>query len=357
MLSWYDYDMEKIPTGGRSQENIFYDFPTLVRHLEGKYSSTIEATLEQQQEMARDVRDRDQAVADRELGGLFRAYGIEGGEADAFVVDEKGYIHREFIPTNVLPQLPSGYGFKGGAARYALHVALGLTPFPPRDFDIVRLEHFEPSSAADAGLAETYAPDDYAHGYGVEVVQDMDKYFKNRDVTINEILLFGTEIICTRQALMDTMRGILRPTECKRNEYNGVGPQILAKILRFYAESIVRFGHTISIEESDDMRFEEYFISPFWIALNLDRAYERGYSVAQKYVDVLGEKKQLPPEIDSPEKAVSYLEDLLEGDHFYFRNAPASQFDLEKSWVKSNTTDEELEDAQEQLETGIRKRV
>ncbi|MBD3281770.1 hypothetical protein GF391_03420 [Candidatus Uhrbacteria bacterium] len=234
-------------------------------------------------------------------------------------------------------KLPEGYGYKGSAARALLLRSLNIDPsYKPRDIDVVRLSESEPYKGADDKIAQEFMPDDYEHGYGTEPISNFDDYFSNRDLTINEVLASDKAIFATQICILDNIRHILRITDFEKFNYSStgrVGPKMLSKILRFYAEAIKRYDDA-SIENVEDWQFNEEGISFFWIALQLDRAYEIDAQVADNFVQQLVKHEQLPDEIQNADQALEYIMDAMEDDYFYFRHAPNWQFEHELEWIE-----------------------
>jgi hypothetical protein len=115
---------------------------------------------------------------------------------------------------------------------------------------------------------------------------------------------------------------------------------MLAKALRLYTENIHKYGNA-KLENIDDYKLENYFIAPFWLAVNLDRAYQRGKIFAQEYIDELISRGQLPNYIINPEIAANYLLDLMyDSTNFYYRYAPQKQFEIEDKLAEDYELDE-----------------
>jgi hypothetical protein len=302
-------------------------------------------TIERQQELRADVQARDSVIDDHELRETLENFGvileklslvktielfINGryeGEQQIWRIPVRDHFHAD--------RLPTGYGYKGGAARALLARALGNDVISPRDIDIVRFRE-ESQPGMDNMLAEKYMPDDAATGHGVEHIENIDEYFRTRDLSINEVLATDTEIVATKQCILDTLRRIIRITPWERHQQKDnnyiLSPKMLSKILRFYAESIYRYDEA-HFADVDEWEFEEHFISPFWMALQLDRAYERGHQVAEHYVEQLKKFGRLPKNIVDADNAAAYLASLCQERPYYYRHAPAAQFSLEKSWA------------------------
>ena len=291
--------------------------------LKSRHPELFTASVSEQESLREDLVAREQAINDEEVLSLFEKYKIQAT------------IHENPDGTFGLPvtqhfsaeRLPLGYGYKGGAARVLLLRSLGLdTDCTPRDIDIVRIAEQEPEPGADHFVSEKFMPEDYSHGRGVEPIGEIARYLETRDLTINEIFTTDEVITMSRQCLLDTIRRVIRPTAYERERNSGsVSSAILSKIIRFYAEAIVLYGDA-SLADVDDMELEESFISPFYLALNLDRAMGRGASIAQSFVDELVERGQIPDHVDTAEEAAYYLNSLLWRGDFYYRHAPEQQF-------------------------------
>lgn len=335
---------EKIP----GPANTLRSFQELAAYWEKHYPETLAATLSEQNVLQRQLKDREKAVESKELIETLREYNIPTPE---LYRDEEGYYRLPLPETSSAPKLPDGYGYKGGVARFHLRIALGLPcKFTPRDLDIIRLAPTEPYENADEKLSQKYMPDDFEHGYGVEPVDSTESYFRSRDLTINEVLTTETEIIATEQAILDIVRNILRPTSYTLSRWPNSRDKILAKIVRFYVQSIVELEQEVVIEV-DTSTFERSFIPPFWLALNLERAISHSPDAAQEYVDKLVKLSQLPPDINTPERAAEYLTKITLGHPFYFRHADLKQFNIEDRWLSAKQAyEDELYDQQEDLE-------
>lgn len=222
-----------------------------------------------------------------------------------------------------LQKLPDGYGYMGGAARATLLRELGIDQgAQPRDKDIVRVLDKD-ILGADAELAQKYSAEDYAHGHGSQELQP--DYFKTRDFTINETLVYGDWIYVTKDCLLDTVRRILRFTDYERSgeDENGddtVNEKLLAKAIRLSSEEIAR-GRKLEMQDKEKYKFAN--ISPFYVALHLDRAFKRGNDVAAEYVHQLVSSGQLPDSIRGPVQAADYLSQAMENP-YVFQYAPIS---------------------------------
>lgn len=298
------------------------------RELAQKYPELCPADQERQKvlEERRDLLEGK--VADTELSSLLRDFGckdfaVEEVSEDLYAFDLPGF-HKD----ETLRSLPGGYGYKGGAARALLMRILGVdTTYVPRDFDIIRLTDDEPYQGADVDVAKQYMANDFEYGHGVEVIHDENIYFESRDLTINEVYATKDRVVATRQCIADTLRGVIRPT------YNllhceGLRGGNLAKIIRFYAEAIERYDEA-TIEDLPVYALEPSSIYPFYLALNLDKAYEKSPRIAREFVAQLKKIKQLPGDIRDTEDAASYLLSVMTNHNFYFRHVPVSEISQE----------------------------
>lgn len=298
--------------------------------------SFIPSSVQSCEDAGRTLQKRERYVEEQNISDFLRKYGIS---MDEIRETSDGYFEIQVKNHFSSERLPDGYAYKGGAARALLLRALDIdSSYIPRDLDIVRTVDNEPFPDSDRDVAIRYMSDDFQHGHGVELLKDQDEYFRTRDLTINELLATDEKIIASRQAIMDSVRHVIRVTEHEKQLFGGkhVGQKMLSKILRFYAEAIYRYDDA-SIEDVEDWEFEEYFISPFWLALQLDRSADISTEVAEVYISELKKRNQLPNNIDSIEAAANYLVNLMKEEGnipFYYRHAPTEQFDLEAEWFE-----------------------
>ncbi len=256
----------------------------------------------------------------------------------------KGYTPIYTIPIKYSmfrEQLPKGYAFAGGAARALLLRNLGIDPIAmPRDVDIVRVVEEEPEPGMDQRLSRQYMGDDCQDGFGVRCENLSEGYFFTRDLTINEVIADQTTIYASQECLLDTARRIIRLTDFERKKLHEGGDgygKMLAKAVRFFAEMIERYDRA---EINDpDLTYEQGFISPFWMAVHLDRALEQGDAVAKRYLDLLISSEHLPNYINTLEEAIEYLQGKIFHTDFYFRHAPKEQFEHERDLVEGKFAD------------------
>lgn len=302
----------------------------LINEWKRLYPESFEMKVEDQKREKDKLHSIEDHIRDQEVVSLLKDYGIDDVEIREL---DNGIYAIPVVEHFMDRRLPEGYGYKGGAARSLLRRNLRIDlRSNPRDIDIIRLIAEEPWEDADNELAKEFMPNDFMHGAGVETVLDENEYFATRDFTINEIMATDEEIRLTKQCLLDTVRNITRVARYEVQQWGGsAGPKMLSKALRFYAESLHRYGY---VEMHENFDYEKYFISPFWLALQLDRAYEQSQELAQSYVDLLVLLNQLPQDIKTIEQAAKHLLDLMGDDSFYFRYAPTKQFETEERWLQ-----------------------
>lgn len=215
-------------------------------------------------------------------------------------------------------KLPEGYAFSGGAARSLLLHNLGYDYLKPRDLDIVRIGNIK-TAEEDTVVAKDFMPDDFRHGHGVKTYESPQEYLNTRDLTLNEIYATNTDVFFTQDCLRDTLNHIIRPTQFEGE--NGVRSKMALKIIRFYASRLRDFPQT-KIDAYTENRITNLSLNMFWIALNLDKAYQEGKVMGDLFLEHLKDRNILPEDVVSPQDAVLYLsQELYEGVSF-FRHTP-----------------------------------
>ena len=301
----------------------------LSAYLQEHFPDFIEQKAEDYGELEKKAAAREEVIADQTIEVL-DSFGIETAKIER--------VSEEIYKVNVenhfsSERLPAGYAYKGGAARALLLRNLEIdSNSVPRDIDIVRISPEEPFPKADQVVAKTFMPDDFQHGFGVEVKVDQDIYFKTRDFTLNEVLATDKEIFATKACLLDTVRHIIRLTEYERARDDQNSNKLLAKALRFYSEAIHHWGDA-TLADRVGMGLEQSFISPFWLALQLDRAYEHSSEEAERYTLELVHHNQLPLDISNAIEATRYLANLMTHENFHYRFAPTEQYEMEDIWA------------------------
>jgi hypothetical protein len=274
-------------------------------------------------EVERDIRTMSEYEIT--LNAFLRRYGLEGVARrigkDIFAIQTNDESQK------MLDRLPKDFVYVGGAARAALERSLGIDAYStPRDIDIAVMKRNENNQDLLDELSERYMPEDFSHGYGVK--KETEEYFETRDFTINQVFATREAIHCTKQCLLDTLRGVLRFTEYeKRDSYRGnlyyVHPKLLAKALRL---AVVR---DMKIADEDVYTFQE--IDAFHIALHLDRSMEQG--VDAEYIRELRDRKQIPENIQTTKELIDYLK---QETSFVFRCVPKEEEKKEQEWLQED---------------------
>jgi hypothetical protein len=228
--------------------------------------------------------------------------------------------------SDLVEELPEGYAYMGGVVRSILLRELGIhDSIQPRDLDIVRVGN---DDSLDDELSEKYMPDDHAQGHGIKQIEK--NYFESRDFTINESLVYQGKVYTTKECLLDMVRGIIRFTDNVKegNKEYGYDKKLMAKGLRLAAEFTEK-GINAEVENES---YDSEHIDDFHMALHLDRALERGHSVAQEYVNKLIEYDQIPPHTSTPKKLQEYVEEGM--GSFVFRFSAKEQYLIENEMVE-----------------------
>ncbi|MBU1901746.1 hypothetical protein KKG82_05265, partial [Patescibacteria group bacterium] len=321
----------KTPQAGSFKDSLLKyaqkEFPEAVELLKKAEQETVDETVKREQRLA----IIEHIAREKELSDLtaeeLHLVGLEQ-------IDEWSYrlpVTEHFMEK----RLPEGYGYKGGAARSLLLRNLGIDPTSlPRDIDIVRLTEDEPEPGMDNELAQEYMPDDFKQGDGVEVLENIGEYLNTRDLTMNELYATDEYVVATDACLRDIIRGIVRQSDYEYKQYHDqIGPKMLAKMLRFYAEALSR-GMELTLDDDAEQTIEEYGIRVFWLALNLDKAAEIGAKVAEQYVKELQQRKLIPANLEDVQDVADWLYQQMGPGNFYFRYAPASVYEAEDDWVE-----------------------
>ncbi|MFH1315666.1 MAG: hypothetical protein ABIH67_04720 [Candidatus Uhrbacteria bacterium] len=300
------------------------------------HPEVVNVSVEQQEQMRNQVEQRENVIRDQEVLEVLNEYGIDTSK----IIEDADGNYRITVNNHFSQKrLPAGYGYKGGAARSLLLRSLGIDPaYQPRDVDLIRFSEEEPEPGMDDYLAQEYSPEDFSaviEGQGrdsVEKMKDVDRYLQTRDFTLNELYATDDEVVATRECLLDSVRRIIHLTEYEYNMFpDRIGSKMLAKAVFLYAEAIERWGEA---EITHDLAYEYQFVPPFYLAVHLDKAFERGPEVAKRYVQELMKREQLPDDIITPEDAADYLLSLIRDKNFYYRHAPIGQFEIEEEWME-----------------------
>jgi len=302
--------------------------------------------LNQEQETVHAIEQKFEKVSWNEellTRWLKRFYGLEVEIKEN--PDGTFKIPADSIPAGV-PELPAGYGIKGGGARAVLRSILGIEAEPPRDIDLVYVGQNEQDMEVSRELAEMYMPDDLEFGYGVETLEE--DYFSSRDFTWNEVLYTDGQVVLSKQCLLDTVRNVVRIAEYEKQEsYRGdpffVNPKLLAKAVRFVAAARAYGNNKMALSEETDQAVE-MGIDYWHIALHLNRSFEQGAAVAQEYVGELIERELLPSTIKSSVEALHYLSEETD---FIFRAEASDVLDREIRLAEELDLEREMSDGEE----------
>jgi hypothetical protein len=221
--------------------------------------------------------------------------------------------------------IPAGFGVKGGAAREALVARLSLrTAHQPRDIDLVRRgSHRIP---ADDVVAKAIMGRDFEHGARVELIRDLGGYLRSRDLTINEVTAIDDVVHTTLLCALDTIGHVLRPSRYRSGTLHRA-PSLLGtsllKMVRLYAEGSV-LGENWSITGIP----EETSFSDFDLAIHLNKAFQRGTAVADRFLHTLELLSLLPATENRVNRALQELEHLRHGEKGLFPDVPGEQWAL-----------------------------
>lgn len=221
--------------------------------------------------------------------------------------------HRSHAP------LPEPYGFKGGAAREIFSAqAHNRQARPPRDLDLIRRGTFPVPT--DREVARTFMPHDYQHGARVELIRSMPRYLSTRDITANEIAMFGATVSLSILGALDTIGHLLRPTRYRGGSIHRqpfLDGRVFLKMVRLYAEA-EHHGDPVQLVGIPD----EVSFSDFDLALQLDKAFQRNAEVARTFVEALVILGALPASSDPLATLLEELEPLRIGEQGLLPHAP-----------------------------------
>jgi len=221
--------------------------------------------------------------------------------------------------------IPAGFGVKGGAAREALIEGLSLRPPQhPRDIDLIRRGFHR--TPADDVVAKALMKRDFELGARVELIRDLGAYLRSRDLSINEVVAIDATVYTSLLCALDTIGHILRPSRYRSGTLHKppslLGTSLL-KMARLYAEGNVR-GESWSMMGIP----EEVSFSEFDLAMHLNKAFQRGELVADKFLQTLEVLSLLPATEHRVNYALLELEHLRHGERGLFRDVPAERWGL-----------------------------
>lgn len=188
------------------------------------------------------------------------------------------------------PELPKGYFYVGGVARYALNKLLRRGVQFPADVDAYFIEgegNWNPNlwkEYEDWFYQKEGLTTDFRSEPSIEDVMN------TRDFTFNEILYDGKMVYITRRALDDMKNAVVRPTSYERWKATpeddgdwepGLSPRTFFRAFRFASE----MGFNVEgIKDEDlDVAWRDWHSA----RLQLDKAIGKGRNNAFRYFELL----------------------------------------------------------------------
>lgn len=230
------------------------------------------------------------------------------------------------LPSSILPSfgIPLGYGVKGGAAREALIATLSVRePHQPRDIDLIRRGSYR--IPADDEVARALMGRDYEHGARVELIRSLPGYLQSRDLSVNEVTAIDSTVYTSLLCVLDTIGHVLRPSRYRSGTLHKrpslLGTSLL-KMVRLYAEGSV-LGENWSITGIP----EEVSFSEFDLAIHLNKAFQRGEAVAERFLHTLEVLSLLSATENRVDRALRELEHLRHGEKGLFPDVPATHWE------------------------------
>ena len=246
----------------------------------------------------------------------------EHSPVDIALIDEHLHLAPQSVPLPSL-QIPSGYGVKGGAAREALISTLDLrTPRQPRDVDLVRRGSHR--LAEDDKVAQQFMGRDFELGARVELIRNLNGYLASRDLTINEVVSVDNSIHASLLCVLDTIGQTIRPSRYRGGSLHrrpSLHGQSLLKMARLFAEG-VHSGENWTITGIP----EEVAFSEFDLAVHLNKAFQRGRPVADKFLHTCEILSLITASDDRIGNALEELEHMRHGERGLFPDVPPEEW-------------------------------
>jgi hypothetical protein len=165
---------------------------------------------------------------------------------------------------------------------------------------------------------------DFEHGARVELIRDLGWYLRSRDLTINEVTAIDNVVHTSLLCVLDTIGHVLRPSRYRSGTLHRA-PSLLGtsllKMVRLYAEGNV-LGENWSITGIP----EETSFSEFDLAIHLNKAFQRGHAVAERFLHTLELLSLLPATENRVDRALQELEHLRHGERGLFPDVPAEEW-------------------------------
>ena len=234
------------------------------------------------------------------------------------IATEEDYL---IIPVRALRsiEIPHGYGVKGGAAREELVVAFGLRERrEPRDIDLVRRGHHR--LPADEEVARKIMAKDFQLGARVELIRALGGYLNSRDLTINEVVLIDEILYSSLLGVLDTLGQTIRPSRYRGGTLHrrpSLHGQSLLKMIRLYAEGACNGENWSIIGIPEEVTFRE-----FDLAVHLNKAFQSGVDVADRFLHTCELLSLLPANASRVSNALLELEHLRHGERGLFPDVP-----------------------------------
>lgn len=246
----------------------------------------------------------------------------EHSPVETAVVDEHLLLRPTTAPLSSLG-IPAGYGVKGGAAREALVSALNLrTLRQPRDLDLVRRgSHRLPE---DDKVARQFMGRDFELGARVELIRTLDGYLTSRDLTINEVVSIDCSVHASLLCVLDTIGQTIRPSRYRGGTLHrkpSLHGQSLLKMSRLFAEGACS-GENWTITGIP----EEVSFSEFDLAVHLNKAFQRGRPVADKFLHTCEILSLIVASDDRVRNALEELEHMRHGERGLFPDIPSEEW-------------------------------
>jgi hypothetical protein len=193
---------------------------------------------------------------------------------------------------------------------------------PPRDIDLIRRGRF--ATPADDEVARIYMTRDYFHGARVELVHDLSRYLVSRDLTINEIASLDSTIAVSILGLLDTVGHVLRPSYYRGGTLHkkpSLDGRILLKMIRLYAEGECTNESWTVVGIPEETSFSE-----FDLAVHLNKAFQRGNAVAERFVHTCSVLSLIPASENLIQKTLEDLEHMRHGERGLFPDVPVEEW-------------------------------
>lgn len=215
--------------------------------------------------------------------------------------------------------IPLGYGVKGGAARESLVYALNLRePRQPRDIDLVRRgTHRHPE---DEKVARHFMGRDFELGARVELIRNLEGYLASRDLTINEVAAFDNTVHASLLCVLDTIGQTIRPSRYRGGTLHrkpSLYGQSLLKMARLFAEGACSDENWTITGIPEEVAFSE-----FDLAVHLNKAFQRGSLVADKFLHTCEILSLIAASDNRVRNALAELEHLRHGERGLFPDIP-----------------------------------